>query len=435
MNRSVVVAGVVLLLCAILGMFGVHRFVAAEGERDLHQWQVRLGIVAASRAQAVLEWRDQQYRTLTELADNLSLQLYLTELSLFEGQSGAVTDQSAQAEYMGNLLVVTAERSGFGNPVTGLEVQANVERVGVAGLALLDRKGPTLVATPGTPPMDSRLHDFVRGTKLGTRGVLDLYLGPTGRATMAFLQPVFAVQGENRPADQVGAILGIRMVGDDLFERLAQPGEALQSGQTYLVRKSGATVEYLSPLADGTKPLKKSLALDSNRLAAAKLLERIGGFGIFANYQGKDVVATSRGIQGLPWALIRSVDREEALAVSDRRQLFLLIGLWLVIAAITAVIFAVWRHGSSVRVAVAAEHLRNSNDQLQSMSDFLRVVTDSQPTAIAAIDLDGEVVFANSKAGEEAGIDAGDLVGKNLLNAMGADRAEPLRRANEQVIE
>ena len=53
MNRSVVVAGVVLLLCAILGMFGVHRFVAAEGERDLHQWQVRLGIVAASRAQAV----------------------------------------------------------------------------------------------------------------------------------------------------------------------------------------------------------------------------------------------------------------------------------------------------------------------------------------------------------------------------------------------
>lgn len=435
MNRSVVVAGVVLLLCAILGMFGVHRFVAAEGERDLHQWQVRLGIVAASRAQAVLEWRDQQYRTLTELADNLSLQLYLTELSLFEGQSGAVTDQSAQAEYMGNLLVVTAERSGFGNPVTGLEVQANVERVGVAGLALLDRKGEILVATPGTPPMDSRLHDFVRGTKLGTRGVLDLYLGPTGRATMAFLQPVFAVQGENRPADQVGAILGIRMVGDDLFERLAQPGEALQSGQTYLVRKSGATVEYLSPLADGTKPLKKSLALDSNRLAAAKLLERIGGFGIFANYQGKDVVATSRGIQGLPWALIRSVDREEALAVSDRRQLFLLIGLWLVIAVITAVIFAVWRHGSSVRVAAAAEHLRNSNDQLQSMSDFLRVVTDSQPTAIAAIDLDGEVVFANSKAGEEAGIDAGDLVGKNLLNAMGADRAEPLRRANEQVIE
>ena len=59
-NRNVVAAGSLLLLCAVLGMFAVHSFVAAEGERDLQQWQVRLGIVAASRAQAVRQWRDQR---------------------------------------------------------------------------------------------------------------------------------------------------------------------------------------------------------------------------------------------------------------------------------------------------------------------------------------------------------------------------------------
>ncbi|MDP7545905.1 MAG: PAS domain-containing protein, partial [Alphaproteobacteria bacterium] len=434
-NRNVAIAGAILLLCAVLGMVAVHRFVKAEGERDLQQWQVRLGIVAASRAQAVREWRDRQFETLSGLADNLSLQLYLTEFSLSGGQSGAVTDQSAQAEYLANLLIVTADQSGFSAPLQGADVQANVKRVGVAGLALLDRQGEILVATPGTPALDDRFKEFVRGTKMGTRGLLDLYLGPTGQATMAFLQPIFAVQGENRPADQVGAILGIRLVGTDLFERLAQPGEALNSGQSYLVRKKGDTLEYLSPLRDGTPPLQRAMALDSSRLAAAELLDRIGGFGVFANYQGDEVLATSRGIQGLPWALIRSVDRAEALAMSDRRQLTLLVGLWLVIAVVTAIIFAVWRHGSSVRVAAASEGLRQSNAQLQTVSDFLRVVTDSQPTAIAAVDRQGDVIFANSKTSEETGIVAADLVGKSLVSVMGVDRAEALQRANAQVVE
>ena len=147
------------------------------------------------------------------------------------------------------------------------------------------------------------------------------------------------------------------------------------------------------------------------------------------------MLATSRSIQGLPWVLIRSVDRAEALAVSDRRQLTLLIGLWLVIAVVTAAIFAVWRHGSSVRVAAAAEGLRQSNAQLQTVSDFLRVVTDSQPTAIVAVDRAGQVMFANSKSGEETGMAANELIGKSLLNVMGADKAAHFQRANAQVID
>lgn len=181
--------------------------------------------------------------------------------------------------------------------------------------------------------------------------------------------------------------------------------------------------------------MKRSLALDTKRLAASALLTQVGGFGIFANYQGRDVLATSRNISGLPWVLVRSVDRAEALAASDRRQLILLIGLWLVIAAVTATVFAVWRHGSSVRVAAAAEGLHHSNAQLQTASDFLRIVTDSQPTAIAAVDRKEEVIFYNSKAAEETGIETADLVGRNLISAMGADRAGPLQRANGQVLE
>ena len=55
----------------------------------------------------------------------------------------------------------------------------------------------------------------------------------------------------------------------------------------------------------------------------------------------------------MPWTLTRSVDRAKAFATSDRRQMILLIGLWLVIAVVTAVVYGVWRHGSSVRLSAA----------------------------------------------------------------------------------
>ncbi|MDP6343278.1 MAG: HD domain-containing phosphohydrolase [Alphaproteobacteria bacterium] len=110
-------------------------------------------------------------------------------------------------------------------------------------------------------------------------------------------------------------------------------------------------------------------------------------------------------------------------------------GLWLVIAVLTVTIVAVWRHGSSVRASQAADRLSESNAQLQALSDFLRVVTDSQPTAIAAIDLEGRYIFANDKAGAEAGMEAPDLIGKTLTSAMGAAKAEPLETANAKVLE
>ena len=45
-NRTVVVAAALLLLVSLLGIWLVFRFVNSERERELQQWQIRLGIVA-----------------------------------------------------------------------------------------------------------------------------------------------------------------------------------------------------------------------------------------------------------------------------------------------------------------------------------------------------------------------------------------------------
>ena len=126
-NRTVVVAAALLLLIGLLGVWLVFRFVNSERERELQQWQIRLGIVAESRAAAISEWVETQYETLNDLAENASLQLYLTELMLVQGDRALVTDESAQAQYLSNLLTATAERSGFDAASSGPRVAANVD--------------------------------------------------------------------------------------------------------------------------------------------------------------------------------------------------------------------------------------------------------------------------------------------------------------------
>ena len=107
-RRSVnkMVLGIGLAMIAIIGaaVFFAFKFVEDERSRDLAAWQVRLGIVADSRTAAVNEWAEQQFGVMRELAENASLQLYMTELALAEGKTADVTDEAAQAGYYGTSL-------------------------------------------------------------------------------------------------------------------------------------------------------------------------------------------------------------------------------------------------------------------------------------------------------------------------------------------
>ena len=96
-NRKVVLIGAAMVAVAVAGVLGVFWFVAAERERDLQSWQIRMGIVAESRAAAVNGWIDEQFGVMRELADNASLQIYVTELALGGGDRGEITDEPAQA--------------------------------------------------------------------------------------------------------------------------------------------------------------------------------------------------------------------------------------------------------------------------------------------------------------------------------------------------
>jgi PAS domain S-box-containing protein len=434
-GRAVGIGALALVLFLVLGILAVLRFASIERERDLGHWQVRLGIVADGRAAAVGDWLERQLGELSGLADNTSLQIYMTELALARGDRSQVTDEPAQISFLRNLLIVTAQRGGFGVPAPGPQVNANARRAGLGGLALLDAERKPLVATPDMPAFDQRLLGFVEATKPGERATLDIHLGQDGAPTMAFLVPIFGVQGGRTAADQVGWALGVKPVGGELYPLLRPPGPAEPGAETLLVRLAGNAIEYLSPLPDGTPPLRRRMALDTPNLAEAYAVQNPGGFAVRRDSQGKEVLVTGRTVANASWTVVQEVERDVALGESDSRAARLSALLFLSLGAIAAVLVAVWRHASSRRATKAAADLAALARRFEQQGDLLRLVTDTQPNAIFILDGEGRYRFANEETARRAGLAQEELEGKRIEAVLGPAAAAYLLRNNAEALE
>jgi PAS domain S-box-containing protein len=410
-------------IVAAVGLFAVREFAADQRARDLRAWQSRLSVVADSRADAVTRWVAAQYDTLSDIADNLSVQLYVTELAT--QPAGARTpDALAQMGYLENLLRAVASHGGYVGPEIGPAVEANVRRVGVAGIALLDRDGAVVAATPTMPPMDGRLGQFLAASPAAARAMLDLYVDDAGRVAVAFAVPVYAVQGDRTPDQLVGRVVGVREVDESLYPLLRQPGIPWTTAEAVLVRAKSAAVEYVSPLADGTRPLNKTLARDTRDLAAAFALDHPNGFAEARDYRDARVLVAARPIADTPWTLLYKIDRAEALADDEARLARLTVALLLAVALVTAALVAAWRHGASRRSERAAAELAALARRYDAQRALLQLVTDSQPHAISIVDRDGRYRFANRVAGEQAGIAPADMLGKAVASVLGPAAAE-----------
>ncbi|CAN0493002.1 unnamed protein product, partial [Discosporangium mesarthrocarpum] len=269
--------------------------------------------------------------------------------------------------------------SGFWEPEEP-QIRANVARPGRAGIGLTDATGKLLVSSGNMPPMNPTIRAAMAKAGDGEPALIDLYEGINGDPTMGFVWPIYAVQDEGSPKDIIGYVVGLRTVETSLFPLLFQPGDTLQTAENYLVRKDGKLVQYISPLADGTLALARKLSAQNN-LAAAFVIENPGSFELASNYLGSKVLVTGRALTAAPWFLVRTVSEQEALAETDQR-LSTMLGIFiLLIFAVAGTVVAVWRHGTSLRAAELAVRYKGMAEQLRERSEFLKIVTDQQPTS------------------------------------------------------
>lgn len=435
-NRDLTRVGatvVAILAVAAIAVVLVFRFVGGAKERDLQTWQVRLGIVADSRATAVNNWLDGQFATLRGLAENEALKLYVGRV--LEDRKSAAPTVTPEAQFLGNLLAVTAARSGFSAPPKGANVPANVRRVGVAGLALFDRDGQMLVGTPHFPAGGAEFKTFMSGVGKGKRLLFGPFTGPSGQVSIAFAEPIYRVQADANPANQIGVVIGVKPLGSELYPLLQQPGDVSKTQEAVLIRADGAAIRYLSPLKRGGKPTARTLSRDTPNLAAAFALETIGGFARKRDYRGELVLVTSRAIKAAPWVLMQKIDRTEAMGPSDQRAKRLLIILLLATALATAAAFALWRHGASRRARTAAIQAHDMAERFEHQSRFLSLLTDTQPNAIFVSDEDAAIRFANAETVRRTGIARNDMMGKSLEAVFGHDLGSYYLRLNREARE
>jgi PAS domain S-box-containing protein len=435
-----------LIALGLVGVWAISQFVGQERQRELTQWQVRMGIIADSRAAEVSRWLDRQIKDLSGLADNESVQLYVSSISEYNaGQANGQQDANQQdevtgfKEYLRNLLTVTAERAGFAANKGQQTVKANEQQVAVAGLMITDMQGTVIAGSAEAPPFDGQLKSFVQSIQAGSTAVSPMYLNSRGNPTLAFVAPLYAVQSDNNATAQIGRIVGVKEISDELYPLLRQPGETSQTALSVLLQANGNKVTYLSPIADDKQPVAPlGLEMDTGtpNLDAAFAVQSVNGFATNRkNYRAQDVLVTSRQLSQVPWVLMYTVGYPEALGAADARfrQLATYLGLALLVLAIA--IIAVWRHGSSRRASLAAEQFRNMARRFEEQKELLQVVTDSQPTSIFILDQQNRYRFANAQTARQAGVTAQDLLGKEIGAVLGPAAAKRYVTLAKQVRE
>ncbi len=312
-SRRPILIGLTLLFAVILGgVWLIFSYLDLERERDLGDWRIRLGLIADDRAAGIDQWLTREFANLGELANNASLQLYLSQLSTHTDTPADV--EPAQLGYLRNLINAAAERGGYravGEPEP--LVRANLPTANYRGLALLDREGRVVVATPGMPALDAEdraLALHVIGT--GQPALRDLRVSAQGQATLGFLVPIATVQGmqDDNGQSRVGVLLGIKPAETDLYPLLANRGGLTRRDETLLVRLENKVLINLSPLADGSAPLQRRLPLSTLDQEMLRALRNPGEFAKGIDYRGTSVLMTSRALSGAPWLLIQKTDAQ-----------------------------------------------------------------------------------------------------------------------------
>ncbi|MBL4802740.1 MAG: PAS domain-containing protein [Emcibacter sp.] len=439
------VAGLILTVAvisgAVIAAFLALRFAQSEADRDSLVWQRQMSIVINSREAAVEEWLAEQKKVISRLAENPALRIYLANVQAV-GLSQD-DDSKAQAAYLANQMKAAAQQNGYISTVDkDFKVNANLKQTRIAGLALTNPQGQIIVSTVAMPSVIPAIADFLERGAGSDVVIYGPYLGGSGKSVIAFIAPVFGVQ-DDQDSPAIGFAVGIKIVPQDFYRKLVQPGETAKTAKSYLVRRNDAAMEYLSPLrtrnGDDIQPLTLSLDAANSSLAGAYAVDTAqattGGFAERINYEGQRVLVTGREIKDTNWVLVRTVDSAEVMGAIVARKKTIVWIAGLTILAVSISILLIWRHGVSMRLTKAGIQQRALTSRFEKLSHFLQVVTDSQPTVITAVDAQGRYIFTNAQATKDTDIEPGQMIGRKAAQVHGPLTSPDMERHYQKVLD
>lgn len=406
-------SGLILLLTFfIFSVWLIFKYVDAERQRDLASWQSRLSMLADLRRSAVENELDTRRKLLGELAENPSLQLYLSQYNNTHNKNDIFL--AAQLSHVRNLLAATGERFGFNfrhdSPV-------NLAPASEYGLGVADQSGKLLVASTGFPQGITHMDAVIRqALQTGNENLIDLYPNESGQPVYGFVMPVFHVQ-RMQFQQAIGVVIVLLDPRAGLYEQLENNHLDTASDETVLLRKQQSSLVFISPLQ--TEYSLFHQIGGNTKLAEVESIVQSGNVIHAIDYRGRDVLATSRALKNTPWFIVQKIDAAEALAESNQHQRFLLTSFLLLAGLVSASFIAIWRHSTSIR-------LQNLTASLEAQTVLLNAVSDNIHEIIFLLDENQKFIFANLSLAKLLGIQPADAAGKNLASVLGSHIADQL---------
>lgn len=421
------IALLILLVIVIIGFGLISKLTAIERERDIQDWQQRLALMADVREDLINNWLAKQHSTLDSLAENQSLQLYLSHIAQAAGRSQ--TDiESAQRIYLKNLLLNTASRNGFYEETPEPRIKANIPVIRHSGIAILNNKGKVIIATPGMPLLDDITVENAELTANDHRSrIRDIYMNQHAEPVMGFLVAVPALANTGAVERESFSIVGLRTVSKSLYPLLHKDIFSTDTDISTLVRRELGSVVYLDRLSQRNGQTFMRLPHEPQSLAAAYALVNPGAFGIRKSFSGEDALFLSNPIKNTNWILLQMISRHEALKESDAHQASLITSFSLGLAALVFIIIAAWRHGAGLYAVRHATELEKQSRLLTEQKKLLQSVTDNIGDLIILCDNNMHIQFVNRPIAEIFQLEPYDLVGKSLSAALGSDIGKSLK--------
>jgi PAS domain S-box-containing protein len=369
------------LLISVLGTIG-YRYLSQEIRRENDR---TLAVIAEQKRQQIEAWLAEA-RIDTDLAFYGHSQL---EILFSQWQSGRRKD-GASLKRMQELMAQMAQARGW------------------AGLAVVDAEGRPAFAVgeADTRAYADLIRDILRRPRVE---LVDLHRNAKGEVQYGVLAPIGS-------PDMVP--LGVAYVtwsADQALNPLVESWPVpTQTAETYLVRRDGEGVRFLTPLRfKSDAALSMTLPLSTPKMPAARAVR--GERGILEggrDYRDIPVLAYASAVAGTPWIMIAEIDETEAYAgirnMAWATALVVGLGLLLVYSAS----YLLWRRDQQRQELTALKAQRAAEARF-------RVIFEQAPLGIALVDSNtGQVLEANVRLGEIVGQAAEQLVGIDPLRRL-----------------
>ncbi len=401
-NRTTIIASIFLFLFVGIGVWLVFQYVSAEKQRDLQNWEPRLGVIAESQKHSVESWLQKQTAQMQSLAANPLVQIYVTEIDQFQS-SNVSESRLGQLHHLRNLLNAVARMAGVFTPVK--PISNNRAQTVNDGLAIMNKAG-LLLSTRYFPVSSREVNALAKRAVKDKKTLISaIYSDQTNQPRFIIAVPVRSVQSI-KAGDYRGVVVAVINPSMSLYKILTRHWLTTNSDESILVVKNRTNILYVSPLSGRYKIFHQCPVGELN-VAAAFGAANIGGFAVEKDYKNNRVLVTSRKINNTDWVLIQKINADEALREAMSHQRFILTILLLAVFVVAVSFIAIWRHATSVR-------LQKTTDQLTTKTALLNAVSESSKDYIFLLDNRQKLVMVNHSLATFLKLNFEDVKGKAL---------------------